>query len=405
MSQLMKNLVTIVILLVVTNVKSSNLDRFTSVTLSDSAKISLITCGDGEEVYSHFGHSAIRVRDNNSNIDLAFNYGTFDPTAPNFLPKFIQGELNYFLSVYPYSYFEPSYVEENRWVKEEVLLLDNKEVNSFFQALILNAQGKNRYYRYYFFNDNCATRVRDIIINSIPGISLSKDSLFVNRSLRDEMNKHLGSSPWTKFGLNIALGSRIDNSVNNWTSMFMPDNVSLQLSKASIKHKESPQTLVHLLAPERFLVNSYPIKSIGVVFSPIVVILLLLLLSIGGQFFYTNSTVFVIMDYILWIALGLVGLLLFYFSFISLHTICKDNFNLLWISPFYLLYLIPTKSKAGTYLHLYLSYGVLLLLVLFIISALFGFQRFPIEAFVMVALIASRIIRKIPFFISSRKLN
>ena len=40
-----------------------SLQRVSAITLSDSARISLITCAPGQELYSCFGHSAIRITD------------------------------------------------------------------------------------------------------------------------------------------------------------------------------------------------------------------------------------------------------------------------------------------------------------------------------------------------------
>ncbi|MFO8021654.1 MAG: DUF4105 domain-containing protein, partial [Perlabentimonas sp.] len=57
-----------------------------SVSLTDSSKVSLLTCSQGDELYSIFGHSAIRVSDPVVGIDWVFNYGTFNFSDPNFYP-------------------------------------------------------------------------------------------------------------------------------------------------------------------------------------------------------------------------------------------------------------------------------------------------------------------------------
>lgn len=394
----MKFLYTIVTLLIFTYVKADNIDSFTNVTLSRKATISLITCGSGDELYSLFGHSAIRIKDESNNIDLAFNYGTFDFDTPNFFTKFAKGQLDYFLSTYPFHYFPASYILENRWVCEQDLNISNEEVNAVFHALILNAQDRNKYYRYDFFFDNCATRIRDILNISISGIIYTNDTIFVNRTIRDEMNRYLLKSSWTHLGLNLALGRFCDMPVNNWNSMYLPDNLALQLSKAFIKHNSDSTTKLLLTSPPTFLVKPQDVCENDILITPITLIISLLILFFTVMFYLKNSRLLFVIDSFFWLTLGLVGSLIFFLSIISSHSICRQNFNLLWISPIYLFYLFPAKRRIGQIIHKYLTYFILPLLLIFIISALTRIQAFPYESYILVLLIAFRILFKLPNF-------
>ena len=143
----------------------NNISEAQPSTLSEEAEISIITIGPGKNLYDKFGHSAFRVKDEANGIDWAYNYGTYDFNTPNFYTKFAQGKLNYNLSV---SYFEPffeNYIAENRWVKEQVLNLTVEEKNALFQFLENNAKPENRGYLYDFFFDNCATKIRDVLVS------------------------------------------------------------------------------------------------------------------------------------------------------------------------------------------------------------------------------------------------
>ena len=73
--------------------------------LSTQSKVSLLTCGSGNEFYESFGHSAIRIKDDSLKMDLSFNYGMFSFGEPNFYLKFAQGRLPYMLGVYPTDLF------------------------------------------------------------------------------------------------------------------------------------------------------------------------------------------------------------------------------------------------------------------------------------------------------------
>ena len=61
--------------------------------LSDSSQISLLTCSPGEELYSAFGHTGIRVTDYKNDFDVVFNYGTFDFDQPGFYTNFLKGKI------------------------------------------------------------------------------------------------------------------------------------------------------------------------------------------------------------------------------------------------------------------------------------------------------------------------
>ena len=125
--------------------------------LSDSAYASLITCGPGDEFYTTFGHSAIRINDSVNNIDVVYNYGTFDFDTPHFYWKFARGRLNYCLSRSSFDNFMFEYSMEGRAVWEQRLRLTSQELNNLFIALETNYMPQYRYYLYDFFRDNCAT--------------------------------------------------------------------------------------------------------------------------------------------------------------------------------------------------------------------------------------------------------
>lgn len=136
--------------------------RKSEIVLSDSARISLLTCSPGNELYSVFGHSAIRVKDLPNKVDIVFNYGVFDFSDPNFYPNFVRGRMNYILAGNYYEDFYSSYVEENRSISEQVLNFSKEEKQHLLDSLFINYMPEHRYYRYDFFYDNCATRIRNV---------------------------------------------------------------------------------------------------------------------------------------------------------------------------------------------------------------------------------------------------
>lgn len=125
-------------------------------------QISLLTCGPGdEEVYEVFGHTAVRVIDSVAHTDEVYNYGTF-AYGPDFELQFMKGKLLYYLNVEPFNAFMAEYIRANRSVEEQVLVLDWKQKEHIRYFLDWNAEPENKNYKYDFFFDNCATRIRDI---------------------------------------------------------------------------------------------------------------------------------------------------------------------------------------------------------------------------------------------------
>ncbi len=108
--------------------------------LSEQSSISLLTCSPGDQLYSLFGHSAIRVKDAEAGFDLVFNYGTFDFDTPNFYLKFAKGDLNYWLNYYGFERFKRSYAYFGQSVTENELNLTLAEKQKLFDALLFNAQ-------------------------------------------------------------------------------------------------------------------------------------------------------------------------------------------------------------------------------------------------------------------------
>ncbi|MGZ5191799.1 MAG: lipoprotein N-acyltransferase Lnb domain-containing protein, partial [Flavisolibacter sp.] len=94
-----------------------------SIAQADSChlRITLITCSPGEELYSSFGHTALRIENNSDGTDLFFNYGTFE-FDDDFYMKFIRGKLDYFLSIQSQEEFMYQYQMEGRTVIEQELI-------------------------------------------------------------------------------------------------------------------------------------------------------------------------------------------------------------------------------------------------------------------------------------------
>src|SRR5215469_9021212 len=188
--------------------------------------ISLLTCTPGEELYSSFGHSALRIIDSAENTDNIYNYGTFDFDDPAFYSKFTRGKLLYFVSVDSFQNFLEEYKYEKRGITEQTLNLSCSEKEKLVAALKENAKEENKYYQYDFIYDNCTTRLRDIVFKNANAQVVTKDVRPFNKiTFRNFIHKYLDSSYqyWSELGIDILLGQPLDKNISNDQAMFLPD--------------------------------------------------------------------------------------------------------------------------------------------------------------------------------------
>src|ERR1035437_4322395 len=205
-----------------------------SIQLSDEAKISLLTCSSGDEIYSYFGHSAIRINDPKSGIDSVFNYGAFSFYSPNFIWRFVKGETDYMLAGERMPSFMSSYYQEQRTVYEQVLNILPSEKQSLFDALVENMKKENCVYRYRHFSDNCSTRARDQFekcVNHQLQYDTSKDTKLTFRQLVDQC---VSGNSWNGLGIKLALGIPADKTTTFSQKMFLPDYLQRSMAGAKV---------------------------------------------------------------------------------------------------------------------------------------------------------------------------
>jgi hypothetical protein len=297
-----------------------------------SRKVSLLTCTPGSELYSTFGHSAIRVKDSLVNTDIIFNYGTFDFNDLDFYEKFVKGRLLYFVSVDSLSNFLMEYEYFNRGVTEQVLNLDCASIDKLVAALYENAKEENRYYLYDFTHDNCTTRLRDMLEN-VSGKNLQTKNIIpaAGTSFRDMIHEYLdrGGQYWSKLGIDILLGSPLDRNVTNREAMFLPDYLFKAFDSSTVNGERLVSAKNQLLpAP----VNN---RSTGF-FSPVVVMTIFLIIIAVASYFWKQRAFLKAFDVFFFGVLGMLGILLLFMWFGTNHPMCRNNLNLLWALPTHL---------------------------------------------------------------------
>ena len=191
----------------------------------DGIRLSLLTCGPGKEIYSLFGHTAIRYENRRKGIDVVFNYGLFSFQSSNFILRFTLGETDYRLGATEYKYFLSEYLLDNRDVWEQTLNLTTEEKQKLINQLEENYRPENRVYRYNFFYDNCATRPRDQVERAVNNSLRYSDDMTTTdtgRSFRDIVHQYCQGHPWSQFGIDLCLGSEADRRISRHQMMFAP---------------------------------------------------------------------------------------------------------------------------------------------------------------------------------------
>lgn len=294
--------------------------------LSDNSKISLLTCGSGSQLYSAFGHTALRIQDTSLGLDVVYNYGTFDFRTEHFYLKFIKGDLNYFVSASTFSDFISEYQYDQRSVIEQILRLSLTQKQDLFDKLNTSLYSEERYYTYKFIDRNCTTMVTDKLNQTLTSKSIVKTDA-TDLSYRKVLYPYFEDHYWFKLGINIIFGAPTDAAA---TQLFLPIELQNSVEKLVIHNKpfvEKTQVLV-----QGQLQNSpFSFWNSGYFFG-------LLLLLIGLT---RSSKIYFIYLFLL----GAIGL---FFSFAGLYSYHKEitwNYHILLFNPLFVLFPFIYKTR------------------------------------------------------------
>ncbi len=304
-----------------------------NIRLSNEAEVSILTCLPGSELYSVFGHSAIRVHDPIRGYDLVYHYGTFSFDTEYFYLKFMRGELNYYLSVSSLDHFMMQYQHYNRSVYEQVLDLSNTDKLAVFQFLEFNRLPENKYYLYDFFYDNCATRIRDVFLQQLEGkVQLQPlDTLYSFRSI---IKPYLSEMPWAEFGINLVFGDKTDTPIDVSKTTFLPDYLHQAFMHATITYGNETRPV---MKAADVLFEASELTESGWGLSPAWVFwVILVLVVIVSLWEYNREANYRLVDFILFFTVGIVGLIMLLFWTATIHKPVVNNWNLLWAMPSHL---------------------------------------------------------------------
>jgi hypothetical protein len=365
------------------------------VQLSVYSEISIVTAGPGSVLYEAFGHSAIRIKDPVLQLDLIYNYGIFDFNTPDFYTNFTKGNLLYKLARYDFKYFLASYKKDKRWVKQQVLNLNQQQKQAFLIYLENNALPENATYFYDPYFNNCATILRDITSTILKDqVIFSDNNIDKNLSFRQLMDKEIPWNTWGSFGINFILGSKLDTKPDFKQYMYLPDYVYSIFKNSTLFVKNQPESLVKR---EDNLLDYKELEQKISIFSPF---LIFSIISFIGIFFtyteYKKKKRTKWLDFALLFATGTLGIVVIFLWFFSDHSTTPNNFNFLW--AFAPNVFIVLKQHPKKWLHAYFKF-LIFMLGLIPVFWVFEIQLFPISAIPLLILLFIR------YLYVSKKMN
>ncbi len=328
---------------------------------AQSYRISLLTCDPGEEIYSSFGHSGIRVLDLDSGRDVVYNYGTFDFGAPNFVLNFAGGRLDYYLSVSTFDRFIAEYDYFRRSVREQVLNLNEEQKLELIRFLETNYLPENRAYRYDFFYDNCATRIRDAI-STVLGDQLvwhDEELEGVEKTFRELIDEMVYYMTWSDLGIDLALGSRLDRDATPHEEQFLPKYMEQAFARAEIQGDGPTRPLV---SESRVILGfEKPEGTFGAV-NPYWIFWVVALVFTAVTFVgFKKKKLFIGFDVVFFGVLGIIGLVMSLLWIYSLIPSTKWNWNILWAFPGHLVLAVALlKNTIKPWLLKYLLFALIM---------------------------------------------
>lgn len=293
--------------------------------------VSLITCSPGSEVWANYGHTALRIQDRSSGTDVTFNYGLFSFDTPHFIWRFCTGQTDYCVGASETKYFLQEYERENRQVTEQVLDLPQQDKLMLWSSLVENCRPENRFYRYNFFYDNCATRVRMMVErSSSSAVRYDFDSPYSN--LRDILNHYTADYAWTGFGISMLLGPEADSPASLRVQMFAPEIMQQAFAGATVDGRP-------LVSGTSVLVPAGDRAPKAWIPSPQLTLwTVAVLVAAFSAYGVARKKRLWGIDLALSLVLGLMGSIIFFLTAFSSHPATSPNWLLIWINPLPLAY-------------------------------------------------------------------
>jgi len=298
-----------------------------NIKLANNARVSILTCDTGNESYSLFGHTAIRISDVENNLDVVYNYGAFDFATPNFVAKFAKGDLQYFAVINKFNDFINQYTYEKRSVFEQEFNIPIVLKQKLFDNLNYALASSESYYTYKFIDKNCTSMVVDILNKTLGGQIIIKKT-DTDITYRTILYPYFDNSFYQKLGTSIIFGKKVDEK---GTKIFLPLELKKSLALIQFQNHQLCKESITVLDFKKETSNSWWDNIYTYIFL-LGLIIVLNKKSLNNIYLFT---------------MGILGLFFGFMGYYSLHHELAYNYNILLFNPvnLILLYFLINKNK------------------------------------------------------------
>jgi|GEM_PF-354019 len=214
--------------------------------LSAPPRVLLVTFGPGDEVYAWWGHIALVVEEPREGPQgemwmrsQMYNYGTF-VFDNKMLANFAMGRLEFWLEATVVVPVLEAYAQDDRDIRLLPFQLTPKEARDMAAALRENALPQNRHYLYHHYNDNCATRIRDIwdrvVLNGQFSAWLKEQP--ARMRIREHTRRYSAVNWPMMLLLDFMQNDELDKRITAYEETFLPDELERRLLEFSASRAE-----------------------------------------------------------------------------------------------------------------------------------------------------------------------
>ena len=302
--------------------------------------VHLLTMPPGDVVFSVFGHTGLWISDGRDGSDVVYNFGFIDFSSVS-VTRFLQGQLKFLSVGRSYDWMLNYYAQEERMIYAQRLRIGQPEARELARTLkrIVSSEDERKYV-YHWRKNNCVTRIRDLLDETMGGALSAGHADPAPMSGRDDALRHLGPHLHLWFGWHLAASAAVDRPMTRWDASYVPDRLKELIEDTSVETPEGVKPLVQyaciLLQGKHGWAPAEPPKRSGW--------LGLLGLILGGFFWglgvlASRSERFVVQRVLgvliaIWgLIAGGLGTALFYLWITSTYPTAQQNENLFFANP------------------------------------------------------------------------
>ncbi|MCB0282999.1 MAG: DUF4105 domain-containing protein [Calditrichaeota bacterium] len=302
---------------------------------AENLEISLITFSPGDYLTDWFGHTAIAVQDTFYNYARVYNFGLFS-FDDGFINRFVMGRLIFWAGDASLGAIMSRYMKANRTISYQVLNIENDKKLELAKELANAVLPENSHYLYHHYEENCATRLRDLIDKAVDGQLYKSTQDPAEYTYREHTRRYTAQSPLMQWLLMFLMNDSIDKPIKQWDEMFLPDELAKYVGQLKLENNLPlvSRSFVYFDSHRPSIPGQTSQLPLWTIFTGLFLAGFTILLAVrvkqGKRLF---NIIFMIYSAIITLVFGFIGSSLFFMSMFTDHLVTQGNENLLLANP------------------------------------------------------------------------